>query len=348
MAVCNVDRFLAESIESILGQTFRNFEFIIVDFGSTDKSKAIAMSYAAKDSRIRFREIPNCVLPAARNAGCSFAEGRYIAVMDADDVCLPDRLRLEVEFMEQHAEVGLLGSAVTWVDSNNRAFGQHAHPSGDQDIRLALADHCTFWHPTVLIRKEAFTSAGGYRTAFVAGHDYDLELRISERYKCANLGQVLLRYRIHTGQISVQRRKQQTLGILATQTSAAMRQKGQHDVFNSVEVITSDLLAQLGIDESIYERTLIAEARRWICNMVSVGETSFALETAVELLKGNWPHAEEWQIADLHLTVARLRWKRREFFQSIRSTVRAVRLRPKVLGRPLRPWLERIGLVGAK
>ena len=119
--------FLAESIESILGQTFRNFEFIIVDFGSTDKSKAIAVSYAAKDSRIRFREIPNCVLPAARNAACSFAQGQYIAVMDADDICLPDRLRLEVEFMEQHAEVGLLGSAVTWVDSNNRGRSASTH-----------------------------------------------------------------------------------------------------------------------------------------------------------------------------------------------------------------------------
>src|ERR1700751_330870 len=89
MAVCNVGRFLAESIESVLAQTFSDFEFIIVDFGSTDKSKAIAASYAGKDSRIKVYEIPVCGLAEARNAACSHARGRYIAVMDADDFCLP-------------------------------------------------------------------------------------------------------------------------------------------------------------------------------------------------------------------------------------------------------------------
>jgi hypothetical protein len=348
MAVCNVDRYLAESIESILGQTFQDFEFIIVDFGSTDASKSIISRCSAKDNRIKFHEIPNCVLPAARNAACCRAQGRYIAIMDADDICLPDRLRLQVEFMEQHPEVGLLGGAVVWADAAGRPFGQHVHPSEDWEIRSALADHCTFWHPTVLLRKEAFMSAGGYRAAFLAAHDYDLELRVAERYKCANLGQVLLKYRMHPGQLSMQRRKQQTLGILAAQTSAAMRQKGQEDLFNSVEAITPELLAEFGVGESIYERTYVSEARRWIRHMTLAGETSVALDSAVELLKSNWTHAEEWQIADLHLTVARLRWKRREFSQSIRSAVRAVRVRPKLLGRPLRPWLGRIGLVGVK
>ncbi len=101
MVMCNVDRFLAESIESILGQTFRDFEFIIVDFGSTDKSKAIASSYATKDSRIRFHEIPNCGLAEARNVSCSLARGRYIAIMDADDVSVPDRLMLQIEVHEE-------------------------------------------------------------------------------------------------------------------------------------------------------------------------------------------------------------------------------------------------------
>jgi glycosyltransferase involved in cell wall biosynthesis len=345
---CNVDRFFAESIESILGQTFRDFEFIIVDYGSTDNSKAIAMGYAAKDSRIRFHEIPNCVLPAARNAACSLGRGRYIAIMDADDVCLPDRLKLEVEFMEQNPEVGLMGGAVEWVDGTGRSLGQQAHPSEDLEIRSVLLDHCPFWHPTVLLRKEAFTSVGGYRAAFVAAHDYDLELRIVERYKCANLRQVVLKYRLHPGQVSMQKQKQQTLGSLAAQWSRAMRQKGQEDVFDSVVLITPELLTELGVDESTYERTWVSESRRRIRYMISSGETSAALDMAVELLHGNWVHAEKWQIADLHLTVAGLRWKRGEFSESIRSAARAVRVRPKVLGRPVRPWLKRIGLVDEK
>src|SRR5205807_816493 len=116
MAVRNVERFLAEAIESVLRQTFTDFEFIIVDFGSTDDSKSIISRYAPNDDRIKFHEIPVCTLPVARNAGCSLARGKYIAVMDADDVCLPDRLKVEVEFMQGHADVALLGGAVEWID----------------------------------------------------------------------------------------------------------------------------------------------------------------------------------------------------------------------------------------
>src|SRR5215831_10328673 len=112
LVVCNVDRFLAEAIESILGQTFRNFEFIIVDFGSTDKSIAIISDYAAKDSRIKFHTIPRCGLAEARNAGCSFAEGRYIAIMDADDVSVHERLAWQVDFMQKHEDVSVIGGAV--------------------------------------------------------------------------------------------------------------------------------------------------------------------------------------------------------------------------------------------
>ena len=86
LVVCNVERFLGEAIESILRQTFREFEFIIVDFGSTDKSKEIVSSYAAKDVRVRLHEIPLCGLAEARNAGCFLARGKYIAIVDADDV----------------------------------------------------------------------------------------------------------------------------------------------------------------------------------------------------------------------------------------------------------------------
>src|SRR6202000_1184366 len=100
MVVCNVERFLPEAIESILAQTFRDFEFVIVDFGSTDRSKDIAASYAAHDSRVRLYAVPHCGLSAARNKSCSLARGKYLAIMDADDVAAPDRLRWQVELIE--------------------------------------------------------------------------------------------------------------------------------------------------------------------------------------------------------------------------------------------------------
>src|SRR5208283_530756 len=120
MVTCNVERFLREAIESVLSQSFRDFEFVIVDFGSTDKSKDIISSYVEKDSRISLKEIPKCGLAAARNAACFLAKGRYIAIQDADDISLPDRLIAEVDFMEKHPEVGLVGSAIQRIDSDGK------------------------------------------------------------------------------------------------------------------------------------------------------------------------------------------------------------------------------------
>src|SRR6266852_208035 len=109
MVVCNVERFLAEAIESILGQTFKEFEFIIVDFGSTDRSKSIILEYQDKDNRIKFHTIPHCGLGEARNAAGFLAQGQYIAIMDADDIAVRDRLMWQIDFMEKHREVGVLG-----------------------------------------------------------------------------------------------------------------------------------------------------------------------------------------------------------------------------------------------
>src|SRR5208283_1576195 len=190
MVICNVERFLAEAIESVLNQTFHDFEFIIVDFGSTDKSKDIATSYAAEDSRITLSQIPRCSYIEAKIAACSLPKGRYIAIQDADDVSLRDRLKAEVDYMENHPEVGLLGGAVQRIDADGKHLGiADDYPTEDKEIRIALRKWNTFWHPTVLIRRDAFLRAGGYREATSPSDDYDLWLRISEHYQCANLKQ---------------------------------------------------------------------------------------------------------------------------------------------------------------
>jgi glycosyltransferase involved in cell wall biosynthesis len=345
MVVCNVDRFLAESIESILGQTFRDLEFIIVDYGSTDSSKGIILHYAEKDARVRLHEIPPCGLGKARNAACSLARGQYVAMMDADDVALPERLQLGVDFMTKNPKIGLLGGAVQWINVKGKPLYIGHVPTDDKQLRISLDVHCPFWQPTVLLRKEAFARSGGYRDAFAPAEDYDLWLRVTESVQCANLEQVVLKYRMHPQQVSLRKKKQQTLGILAAQRSAAIRRAGQPDPFNSIEVITPKVLADLGVDESKQERKFVSETESWIRHMILAGEHLVALDTAVELLRTNSVHAEKWQVADLHLTISALRWRRREFAESLKSVVRAVTMRPKVLGRPFRPWMQRLGLI---
>ena len=149
--------------------------------------------------------------------------------------------------MAKHPEVGLLGGAVQWIDSHGRFLTTAVdYPTEDHEIRLVLKERNPFWHPTVLIRREAFVGAGGYREPSSPSDDYDLWLRISESYQCANLNQVVLKYRIHPQQLSLRQRKQQILCILAAQASASLRAAGKPDPLNSVKQLTPTVLTGMG------------------------------------------------------------------------------------------------------
>jgi glycosyltransferase involved in cell wall biosynthesis len=347
MVICNVERFLAEAIESILSQTFRDFEFVIVDFGSTDKSKDIAAGYAARDSRVRLSEIPLCSYIEAKIVACSLPKGRYIAIQDADDVSLPNRLKEEVEFMEKHPRVGLLGGAVQRIDSDGKPLAiADDYPTEDQDIRLALREWNTFWHPTVLILKESYERAGGYRVAFSPSDDYDLWLRISEYYQCANLKQVVLKYRIHPQQLSLMKRKEQILCALAAQASASQRDAGNPDPFNSIKQITPKMLAGMGISEAVQKSKFAKDYFSVISQMYKAGESTAVLEAAIEMFQlCQGGGVERRFISEVHLMVAKVYWKQGRAFPSLLSLARAVLARPKVVGRTLRPLSRLLGSV---
>lgn len=344
MAVCNAERFLAEAIESILDQSLRDFEFIIVDYGSRDNSKPIILSYAAKDNRVKFREIRPCVLPAARNAGCFLARGRYIAIMDADDVSLPNRLSWEVEYMEKHPPVALLGGAVEWVDSSGRTFHVFRHPSDNRQLKSELVTHCVFWHPTIIMRREAFAAVGGYRPAFVCAHDYDLALRIAEKYECANLEQIVLKYRVHPTQLTFDKQREQTLCKLAARASAAARAKGRPDPLDTVQEIASSTLGALGIGELAQRNSIVADGHVWILNMIAAGDYAAALAAARLITESDVSHVESWPVSELYLLIARLYWRDKKFWKCIVATGQAVLVRPVLIGRPLKPVLQKLGL----
>jgi len=341
MVVCNAQQFLAEAIESVLAQTFIDFEFLIGDFGSTDDSKAIIAAYTANDNRIKFLELPKSGLVEARNAACCHAQGNYVAVMDADDVCLPNRLRWEVEFMERHPDVGVVGGATDWIDAGGRSLGVHDFPTEDREIKSALETRFPFCHPTLLIRNAAFKTVGGYRKAFAFAHDYDLGVRLAERFECANLEQVVLKYRIHPGQVSLRKQKQQTLCRLAAQASVPFRRSGKPDPLDGAGEITPATLVALGVPEARQRNILAADGRNWIRSMVAAGEHSAALAAAADLLNTDCKDIEAWQIADLHLTMARLYWKQGHILQAAGAATRAVAKRPLILGRPLKALIRR-------
>lgn len=346
MVICNVERFLAEAIESVVGQTFKEFEFIILDFGSTDSSKAIAARYVARDSRIKLHEIPTCSLTEARNAACRLAQGQYIAVMDSDDIADPNRLLWQFEFMEKHPKVGLLGGATQWIDATGRFLDIHSFPTEHAQLKSELLTRCPFCQPTVLMRTKAFSSVGGYRRVFAQAEDYDLWIRIAESFEVANLEKVVLKYRIHPYQVSIRKRKQQTLCILAAQASAVSRSARSLDPMESIEEINPEVLGELGVSEATQQVGLASDSRDWVRNMIAAGEHAVALKAVVEILQScDWKYVESWRIAELWLTAARLYWDQGRFASSLRAVRRAIVVRPAVLGRPLKPLLRWVGLV---
>jgi hypothetical protein len=345
MVVCDVERFLSESIESMLNQTFRDYEFIILDFGSRDKSKAIVSTYAVHDHRIRMHEIPACSLVEARIAACSLAEGSYLAIMDADDISLSDRLLHEVEFMECHPEVGVLGGAAEWIDAARRPLWTLHVPQADQEIKRELASRCPFTHSAVLIRKDAFDAVNGYRRVFSRSHDYDLWLRLAERWVFANLEQVVVQYRIHAHQASLRERKQQTLCKLAAQVSSAFRRRGETDPLDSLAEITPQALEAWGVGARAQQRELAADCRTWLYNLSAAGEHSAALKVASEILKSpETRYLDSRTLSDLYLFEARLQWKRENAWKSVLAAGHAFLARPVILGRPLKSLVRRLGL----
>jgi glycosyltransferase involved in cell wall biosynthesis len=199
MPVYNGEKFLRESINSILNQTYTNFEFIIIDDGSKDSSVEIIKGY--KDKRIKFyRNHKNKGLPYTLNRGIDLSRGKYIARMDHDDVSLTYRLEKQVTFMEDNPEIDICGSAiVTEFKGTDKIFRQ---PSHHEEIKATLLFKNAMAHPTIVMRKKSMVKCGLlYDPLMVNAEDYELWTRVCWSLKMANIYEPLLNYRRHNNQM---------------------------------------------------------------------------------------------------------------------------------------------------
>jgi GT2 family glycosyltransferase len=210
MPVYNAERYVGKAIESILNQEFGDFELLIVNDGSTDGSLAILQEYAAQDRRIRLTSRPNVGLAGSRNELLDAARSDLVACMDADDISLPNRLDMQVEYLREHPDCVLVGSRVIIIDPDGQPLqimGQHLeHDAIDQ--ALMNGEGQVIYNPTVMFRKQVAQRVGAYRREFDWAEDLDLFLRMAEVGRLANLPQSLLAYREHlskTGHVNVQR-----------------------------------------------------------------------------------------------------------------------------------------------
>lgn len=211
MPVYNAQHHVAQAIESILNQSFADFEFLIVDDGSTDRSLKILQRYAKQDSRIRLVTRPNKGIVQTLNQMLAIAQGELIARMDADDVAMPDRLARQVEFLRQHPEVVCVGGAQDWIDEAGRFLLHHPEAEQDAEIQqLALTGQTPINHPSALIRRSALLQVGGYDESMYPAEDLDLWLKLGEIGKLANLKDTVLQYRQHNQSVSERMQVEQT------------------------------------------------------------------------------------------------------------------------------------------
>ncbi len=201
MSVYNSERFLRQAIESILSQTYRDFEFIIVNDGSTDGSLDIIEAYAKKDSRICLISRENKGLVASLNEGIAAARGIYIARMDADDIAKPERIAKQYAYMQAN-KLALCGSAAETIDEAGKKIGKLAYLPQKSTLRTYTLFHNPFIHPSVMFRKDVFEAAGGYRRFFAHIEDYELWTRIIFAHAADNIPEMLLEYRLHPGQVT--------------------------------------------------------------------------------------------------------------------------------------------------
>jgi glycosyltransferase involved in cell wall biosynthesis len=202
MSVRDGARYLRAAVDSILAQTYRDFEFVVVDDGSTDETPSILQSYARADPRLRILRGAGRGIVAALTQGIAAARGRLIARMDSDDIALPTRLQRQVAFLNARPDIQAVGSAIQTIDAADKPRAVRTFPTAPEAIARVLLRYNALAHPTVVMRRDAFLKAGGYREALLHAEDYDLWLRMAERGGLANLPDVLLLYREHETQVT--------------------------------------------------------------------------------------------------------------------------------------------------
>jgi len=256
MPVYNSSLYLHEAIDSILAQTFSNFEFLILNDGSTDRSQDIILSY--QDERIKFIDYPlNLGLAARLNTGIQIAQGKYVARMDSDDVALPERFEKQLFFMEQNKDVAVCGGFINFIgkDVPSTALNWVTHTDKDL-IKINLLFDCAICHPTVMFRKEILNDNKiTYDSAYEPAEDYKMWLQMSNKdLVLVNMKDILLYFRINNNQVSIANNNEQRvkkfqimreqliwLGITPTRTELLLHDR----LFFQEPILTIDYIPKI-------------------------------------------------------------------------------------------------------
>lgn len=267
MPIYNGERYLRSALESILAQTFTDFELLIIDDGSTDSSRAICDSYCDSRMRIVTNE-RNLGLIATLNRGLDLARGEFVARMDCDDISFPRRLERQIEFMERHPEVGISGTWYEIVSDHGRRT--ITRPTEDRILRFFLVFDNMFLHSSMILRKRFLDSNSlRYDPKFRYAEDYEFWVRCSEYTRIANLPEVLVLYRQHSENTSTRFRKEQrrTVGCVRRQQLQLLGMMLAND-----EVDLHNAIVDLAFYGDLSE---LGRAKLWLERLFAMGSREF-------------------------------------------------------------------------
>jgi glycosyltransferase involved in cell wall biosynthesis len=281
LPVHNAERYVAEAIESILAQTVTDFEFIIIDDGSTDNTLQVLQSYQAKDARIRLIAQQHKGIVGTINNAIDLARGKWSARMDADDIALPQRFERQLQWLAETGADVCGGWAQFFGMSNARVL---KHPQSDAAIKTELLFMSPFANPTVMMKTNLVQQLR-YLPAFEYAEDYDLWQRAARAgWKMTNIPEVLLHYRRHTAQISTRSTQEQQA------VSLTIRRQAWQQLGTQTELKPAWIEAVLALRESMLVTPNMDDADSAFCALLQSTEGE-AREVALDYLTGSYLRA---------------------------------------------------------
>ena len=262
MSVYNGERFLVEAIDSILAQTFGDFEFLVLDDGSTDGTADIIRDYAVRDARVRPIIRENRGLVASLNQLLAEARAPIVARMDADDNAAPERFATQLAFLAENPDHGVVGCWSLDMDENGAPYkaGGRDHPVTHEDLLHNIRHGGPLLcHPSVMYRRDLVLGAGGYHAAFRHCEDLDLWLRLASITRIANIPVRLIRYRHYMGQVSKRHATEQAVGAAIAYEAWAARDAGRADPTEHLDRLPpldelNALFGDAGVTKRVCER----------------------------------------------------------------------------------------------
>lgn len=337
MPVRNGEPWLAAAVESVLAQSFTDFELLAIDDDSTDRTPELLSGFSARDARVQVLQPPTPGLVSALNAAIAVARGDYLARLDADDLALPGRLARQVAVMEREPRLGLLGSHAEIVDEADRPVGRLTPETDSARLKILLARTNPFVHSSLMLRTALVDRLGGYRAAFEAAEDHDLWLRIAEVAEVANLPEILIRYRRHPGNVTTRKEVRQCFSVRLARRAAHARRAGEIDPANG-------LSAPPDWNDPACERSFFAEDAR-LYRLLALADPEAASAVAGAPRAGVFFDSPPIGLAPLEAPPTPLSHRERRLAQrALFALMRNPKLRRRVTGRPGKLRLLRLAV----